>query len=136
MIIVTGTITLDPDKVDDLMAAALKAMAATREEEGNIDYVFSVDPETPGKVRILEQWESQEALDAHFTTAQGVERIETDPGNSNDGTVESVEPGITLIIGGAGLSCQVAASQAAGLARRAMGDDIAHHGVHQVMVLF
>lgn len=43
--------------------------SASRAEEGCIDYRFSIDIEDPNLVRIIEQWESQAALDAHFQTA-------------------------------------------------------------------
>ena len=66
MIIVAGTITLDPAKMDIAMAAAHKAAAGTRTEEGNIDYVFTVDTSQPGTVRVFEMWENQDALTAHF----------------------------------------------------------------------
>ncbi len=65
-IIIAGTISLDPDKVDAAMEAAVAMMKATHEEPGNIEYVFSVDPLTPGTVRIFEKWESEEALASHF----------------------------------------------------------------------
>ncbi len=65
-IIIAGTITLDPDKIDAAMEAAVAMMKATHEEPGNIEYVFSVDPLTPGTVRIFEKWESEEDLALHF----------------------------------------------------------------------
>lgn len=75
MLIVAGTITMDPEKIDIAMAAAHKAAAATHEEPGNLDYVFSVDTATPGTVRVFEMWESEEALAHHFTTPHMAEFI-------------------------------------------------------------
>lgn len=68
MIVLAGTITLDPDKVDDFMEAAITMMEATHAEEGNVEYVFSVDPVVAGQVRIFEQWASDEALTAHMSS--------------------------------------------------------------------
>ncbi len=42
-------------------------MAGTRQEAGNISYTFSADLEEPGLFHVFEQWESDEALKAHFT---------------------------------------------------------------------
>jgi quinol monooxygenase YgiN len=41
-------------------------MAATREEPGCISYTFSADLGDESLFHIFEEWESQEALDAHF----------------------------------------------------------------------
>jgi quinol monooxygenase YgiN len=44
-------------------------MASTsRKESGCIDYRFAVDVDDSLVVQMLEQWESSEALDAHFGT--------------------------------------------------------------------
>ena len=68
MIIIAGTISIDPERIDTAMAAAHRVMEGTRSESGNIEYVFTVDSVTPGVLRVFERWESQEALDTHFTT--------------------------------------------------------------------
>ncbi|MFV2040264.1 MAG: putative quinol monooxygenase, partial [Acidimicrobiales bacterium] len=66
MLIVAGTISFDPSKTEEARAAVSKMMAATHEEAGNIEYVFSIDMTDPGVMRLFEVWESQDALDAHF----------------------------------------------------------------------
>jgi len=67
MILIAGTISLDPDKVDEALAAIVPLMAATHAEDGCIDYVLSADPAEAGKIRIFEKWASDEALGAHMT---------------------------------------------------------------------
>ena len=67
MLIVAGTITIDPADVDRLRSAAAEMMAATREEAGNIEYVFSVSVADPGSVQIFEIWESAADLENHMT---------------------------------------------------------------------
>ncbi len=67
MIIVAGTITIDPADVDAMRDAAAKMMAATHEEPGNIEYVFSVNVADPGSITVFEVWESLEDLENHFT---------------------------------------------------------------------
>lgn len=66
-ILITGVIDLDPAKHDEAVAVFSKAMAATRQDEGCVRYVFSADLDTPGRFHIAEEWESQEASDAHMT---------------------------------------------------------------------
>ena len=66
MLIVAGTITIDPADVDRMRVAAAEMMAATHEEPGCIEYVFSISVADPGTVNIFEVWESAADLEAHF----------------------------------------------------------------------
>ena len=66
MILIAGTISLDPDKIDEALAAIVPLMQATQAEEGCIDYVLSADPATPGCIRILEKWSDDDALKGHM----------------------------------------------------------------------
>lgn len=68
MLVIAGYIRLDPAKRSEALAAAVVMMEATRVEEGCQAYTFSTDLEDEGVFHIFEQWESQEALDAHFQT--------------------------------------------------------------------
>lgn len=66
MLIIAGTIDVNPEQVDTLMSAAIDMMRATLQEDGCHAYSFTVDQLTPGRIRLFEKWESQEALEAHF----------------------------------------------------------------------
>lgn len=66
MLIVAGSIQIDPGDVDRLRDAAIVMMEATHQEPGCIDYVFSVSVHDPGSVQIFETWESAEDLEKHF----------------------------------------------------------------------
>jgi len=68
MLVVAGVVEIDPAKRDQAMAAAIAMMQETRREEGCRSYVFSADLEDAGRFHIFEEWESQEALDAHFAS--------------------------------------------------------------------
>ena len=68
MLVIAGTISIDPEKREPAVAAAVEMMRETLEEPGCISYVFSADLTQPGGFRIFEEWESQEALDLHFKT--------------------------------------------------------------------
>ena len=67
MLIVAGTITVDPADIDLLRPAAAEMMAATHREPGCIEYIFSISVADPGTVQIFEVWESAEDLEKHFT---------------------------------------------------------------------
>lgn len=66
MLVIAGTISIDPAKRDVAIAAARDLMAETRKEPGCIAYVMSGDFDDPGCLRLFEEWESQQALDAHM----------------------------------------------------------------------
>jgi quinol monooxygenase YgiN len=66
MLIVAGTLDLAPEHREELLRHAVPLMEATHAEAGNHEYVFSADPVEPGRVRIFEIWESEEALASHF----------------------------------------------------------------------
>ncbi len=66
MLVIAGSIVIDPAKREAAIAAALEMMKVTRQEAGCISYTFSADLTDPGGFRIFEEWESQAALDAHF----------------------------------------------------------------------
>ncbi|MGH0034132.1 MAG: putative quinol monooxygenase [Myxococcota bacterium] len=68
MLVVAGHIRLDPAKREAAVAAAQEVMEATARESGCISYTFSADLADPGRFLIFEEWESEEALKAHFTT--------------------------------------------------------------------
>jgi quinol monooxygenase YgiN len=68
MIILAGTVGINPDHVEALKPHALKVLEATRAEPGCIAYTFAMDLEEPGLIRVFEKWRSRADLDAHFKT--------------------------------------------------------------------
>ena len=68
MLVIAGHIRLDPAQRERAEKAALEVMEATRKEAGCLEYNFSADLQEPGRFWLFEQWESQEALEAHFAT--------------------------------------------------------------------
>ena len=68
MLIVSGTIDLDPAQHDAAVALFAPLVEATLAEEGNITYGFWADPSDPGRFRVYEEWASPEALGAHMGT--------------------------------------------------------------------
>lgn len=68
MLIVSGLFEIDAQDRDKAQAAAIEMAKATRAEEGCLSYSFYSDLEQPGVFRVFEEWESGEALEAHFRT--------------------------------------------------------------------
>jgi len=73
MLIVAGTMMIDPGHVERLRSAAIDVVMATRQEEGCHEYVFSEALDDPGRIEIFEKWESAEHLAAHLETAHVAE---------------------------------------------------------------
>lgn len=66
MIVITGTITIDPAKMPEALDAIAELVPATLAEEGCLSYGFFTSPTDPGALRVVEEWADQAALDAHF----------------------------------------------------------------------
>jgi quinol monooxygenase YgiN len=67
MIAIIGHIDVDPAARDGLVASTVDLQRATQlEEPGCVVYTIAADPVDAGRIRIVELWESAEALDAHF----------------------------------------------------------------------
>lgn len=68
MLVIAGTIRIDPAKLSEATPAAIEVMKATRAETGNVSYAFTRDLEDEGVIHVFEEWESEEALAEHFQT--------------------------------------------------------------------
>lgn len=67
MIAIIGHVDVDPAARDGLVASTVELQRATvTDEPGCVVYTVAADPADPGRIRIIELWESAEALDAHF----------------------------------------------------------------------
>ena len=73
MITVIGKIRIPAEQVDTAREALIKAVTATRAEEGCIEYNFAEDLTEPGVIRISEVWDDKERLTPHFQSAHMVE---------------------------------------------------------------
>ena len=69
MIIVAGTLEVDPDQREAFLAGRIDQMRTTRTEPGCLEYTFSADPIDPGRVLLIERWANQKDLDAHLAAA-------------------------------------------------------------------
>jgi quinol monooxygenase YgiN len=68
MVIVMGTVRVDPEAVERLRPAMEAMMAASRAEDGCLIYAYALDLLEPGLVRVSELWTDRAALQAHFQT--------------------------------------------------------------------
>ena len=66
MIIIAGTVEIDPAKRNAALAAGREMEAAVRRQSGCLDYVWTVDGLSESTIYVFERWESEEALAAHF----------------------------------------------------------------------
>jgi quinol monooxygenase YgiN len=68
MIIIAGTIDVDPTRRDACVAACAPVQMATRKDEpGCLAYCFASDPSVEGRIQVYELWTDQASLQAHFT---------------------------------------------------------------------
>ncbi|MFC3504639.1 putative quinol monooxygenase [Micromonospora krabiensis] len=62
MIIVAGSLYVDPDGRDAYLASCLDTVRQARSAPGCVDFAISPDPIEPGRVNVYERWESDERL--------------------------------------------------------------------------
>ncbi|MEQ1755304.1 MAG: putative quinol monooxygenase [Micropepsaceae bacterium] len=68
MIIVAGTVRIDPASLHAARDIMQSMIASSLREDGCIEYSYSVDVLDPGLVRVYEVWRDKDALQAHFKT--------------------------------------------------------------------
>ena len=68
MIVIAGTVDVDPERRAAALEASCRHAAETRKLPGCLDYVWSADPLTPGRIYVFERWESRAALETHFAS--------------------------------------------------------------------
>ncbi len=66
MIIVAGTVRVDPTKREATGLAMDKVIKASRAEPGCIEYSYSIDVLDPHVVHVFEVWRDKDVLQLHF----------------------------------------------------------------------
>lgn len=69
MIVIAGTIVMDPAKVERAKELVAVLMAETRKEAGCISYEFFAALDDSGRFHVFEEWETPEANAAHSASA-------------------------------------------------------------------
>jgi len=68
MIFLEITFNVSSADIDRFRSAAREVAHASKSENGCEEYVFSVDLDVPTTFYLLEQWQSEAALHAHYQT--------------------------------------------------------------------
>jgi quinol monooxygenase YgiN len=68
MIVVSGTLTIDPAKADVAQQLTSTLVAETRKEPGNVAYEYFRSHHDPGRWSVFEEWESEDALNTHMAS--------------------------------------------------------------------
>ena len=71
MLIIAGHLLVDPSSRDVCLAVAGRATALAREVPGCLEFVQAPDPLVPGRIVVLERWESEEQLLAFRRSGAG-----------------------------------------------------------------
>ncbi len=66
MILVLGTVRLPPENIAKANTAMEAMVAASRAEDGCLEYSYAQDLLDPGLIRVTEMWTGRQALQAHF----------------------------------------------------------------------
>ena len=65
-IIISGTVDLPPENLEAALEAIAPLVEGARAQPGCLDYDWCPDPLRPGRLRVFERWESEDALAEHF----------------------------------------------------------------------
>ncbi|WP_254536884.1 putative quinol monooxygenase [Halomarina litorea] len=68
MILQYAIIPIDPDSHDEAIEALTELGQRSREEEGVLEYRVTTDVDDDAVIRIFEQYEDEEAVEAHMTS--------------------------------------------------------------------
>ncbi|GAB4105888.1 antibiotic biosynthesis monooxygenase [Micromonospora taraxaci] len=64
MLIIAGSLHVEPDARDGYLAESAQVIAQARATAGCLDFLLAADPLDPGRIHIYERWESPEQLAA------------------------------------------------------------------------
>lgn len=69
MIVVVGSFRIPPSMIEIVLEPMEAMIAASRAEEGCVEYAYAMDVLDKGLVRVSEVWRDRAALESHFRTA-------------------------------------------------------------------
>lgn len=67
-VIIAGTVRVPPENLARFRPNMLAMLAASRAEDGCLEYSYAEDVAEPGLIRVFEAWRDQAAIEAHFKT--------------------------------------------------------------------
>lgn len=68
MLLISGTIRVDPARIDQARPAMEAMVRASNAEDGCYIYAYAQDLLDPGLIHVIERWRDRDALKAHFTS--------------------------------------------------------------------
>jgi quinol monooxygenase YgiN len=74
VVIVAGHVVVDPEHRDDYLKGCVEVVRQARRTAGCLDFALSADLLDPGRVNILERWESGAAVEAFRGSGPGDEQ--------------------------------------------------------------
>jgi quinol monooxygenase YgiN len=77
VIIIAGTVDVDPARREAALDAGRPHIEGARAQPGCLAYAWAPDPTVPGRIVVLECWEDEAALAAHFSGAHYLRMRET-----------------------------------------------------------
>lgn len=68
MLLIVGTVRLPPENRAAARPVMARMVAASRDEDGCLEYAYAEDISDPGLIHVKELWTDQAALDRHFAS--------------------------------------------------------------------
>jgi quinol monooxygenase YgiN len=75
MVIVLGNVQVVPHRLQQALAISREHVARSRAEPGCVSHAVYEDPDQPNHLVFVEQWASEEALQAHFAVPASVDFV-------------------------------------------------------------
>lgn len=76
MVIVLGSVKIEPDKIDTALKLSLEHVARSRAEPGCIAHAVYRDVENDQRLAFVEKWSDRNALRAHFQVPESKQFVE------------------------------------------------------------
>ena len=70
MIIITGSVSLQPDRRDEAIALGCEHSARSRDEDGCVSHNCYIDAEDDNRLHFFEQWRDMDAVQKHFAVPE------------------------------------------------------------------
>ena len=67
-LLILGTLRLPPENLIEAKRVMASMIAASRGEDGCIDYAYAEDVADPGLIRVSELWRDRDSLARHFAS--------------------------------------------------------------------
>ena len=79
MIVIAGRMKVEPDKLEYALGIIKPVVEQTASEPGNLAYRYYADLDDPSTLFIFEEWQSEAALENHFTMPYMIDFLQKIP---------------------------------------------------------